>query len=227
MNTILEIEIKSKAEGLEKAKKILDLDEDKIEYEIDKGFWGGIFSKKPSILKVKNKENIPDLSKIRGTLYTLFDKLGIGIEIESVKETSENYIISIKSKYKSFIIGKKGKNIDSFQFLLNLLLSNTLKKDKRVLIDIDGYREKRKTILQKIARNLANKVAISGKSLLMEPLNPYERRIVHLELEKDKRVTTESEGNGLYKRIRIIKITSEKEKKTFEDNFEEGDIEEV
>lgn len=212
MNTILEIEVKSKTEGLKKATQILDIEEDKINFELEKGFLGGIFSKKPIVFKVKNTEFLPDFSKIRGVTYTLFNKLGLEIEIESIKETLENYVISIKSDYKPFIIGKKGKNIDSFQFLVNLLLSKHLKREKRVLIDIDKYREKRKLYLQKTARNLANKVAITGKSYLMEPLNPYERRIIHLELEKDKRVTTESEGDGLYKRIRIIKLSSEKEK---------------
>ncbi len=212
MNIILEIEIKSKAEGLKKAAQILNIGEDKIEFELEKGFLGGIFSKKPNLLKVKNTESLSDFAKIRGVTYTLFNKLGIEIEIEYTKETPENYVISIQSKHQSFIIGKKGKNIDSFQFLVNLLLNNHLKKNKRILIDIDRYREKRKLYLQKTARNIANRVASSGKSYLMEPLNPYERRIIHLELEKDKRVTTESEGNGLYKRIRIIKLSSETQK---------------
>ncbi len=212
MNIILEIEIKSKAEGLKKAAQILNIGEDKIEFELEKGFLGGIFSKKPNLLKVKNTDSLSDFAKIRGVTYTLFNKLGIEIEIEYTKETPENYVISIQSKHQSFIIGKKGKNIDSFQFLVNLLLNNHLKKNKRILIDIDRYREKRKLYLQKTARNIANRVASSGKSYLMEPLNPYERRIIHLELEKDKRVTTESEGNGLYKRIRIIKLSSETQK---------------
>lgn len=223
MNTILEIEVKSKSEGLEIAKNILNLSEDKLEYEIEKGFLGGLFSKKPTLFKVKYSENLPDQSLIRGVTYSVFSKLGVEIEIDSVRETNENYIISIKSNLKSFIIGKKGKNIDSFQFIINLLLSKVLKKNKRVLIDIDGYREKRKLLLQKIARSIANRVAITGKSFLMEPLNPYERRIVHLELEKDKRVTTESEGEGLYKRVRIIKINSEAEKKSLINDTEEMD----
>lgn len=221
MNTILELEVKTKSEGLEIAKKILNLSEDKFEYEIDKSFLGGLFSKKPTLFKIKYSENLPDQSLIRGVTYSVFNKLGIEIEIESVRETPENYIISIKSNLKSFIIGKRGKNIDSFQFIINLLLSKVLKKNKRLLIDIDGYRERRKLLLQKLARNIANRVATTGKSILMEPLNPYERRIVHLELEKDKRVTTESEGEGLYKRVRIIKITSEAEKKTISNDSKE------
>jgi len=216
---ILEIEGKSKSEALQKASLILDIDEKKLEYEYE-GSLLGILSRKTSFLKVKYAKELPDFTLIRGITYTSFSKLGIEIEIEYVKETSENYIISINSEDSGFIIGKQGKHLDAFQFLINLILNKILSKNKRVL-DVANYREKRKIYLQKLARNLANKVSSTGRSYLMSPLNPYERRIIHLELEKDKRVTTESEGNGLYKRVRIIKIESKEYNKKYEDDFEE------
>jgi len=217
---ILEIEGKSKSEALQKASRILDIDEKKLEYEYE-GSLLGILSRKTSFLKVKYTKELPDFTLIRGITYTSFNKLGIEIEIEYVKETHENYIISINSEDSGFIIGKQGKHLDAFQFLINLILNKILSKNKRVLVDVANYREKRKIYLQKLARNLANKVSSTGRSYLMSPLNPYERRIIHLELEKDKRVTTESEGSGLYKRVRIIKIESKEYNKKYEDDFEE------
>ncbi|GIX41519.1 MAG: RNA-binding protein [Leptospiraceae bacterium] len=223
---ILEIEAKSKTEALQKASQILDYDEKKLDYEVEGGLLG-ILSKKPTILKVKYSKDLPDFTLIRGVTYTSFYKLGIEVEIEYVKETPENFIISLKSEESGFIIGRQGKHLDAFQFLINLILNKILSKNKRVLVDVAHYREKRKAYLQKLARNLANKVSSTGRSYLMTPLNPYERRIIHLELEKDKRVTTESEGNGLYKRVRIIKIESKEYKKRFEDDFEEDIFDDI
>lgn len=226
---ILEIEGKSKSEALQKASRILDIDEKKLEYEYE-GSLLGILSRKTSLLKVKYTKELPDFTLIRGITYTSFNKLGVEIEIEYVKETHENYIISINSEDSGFIIGKQGKHLDAFQFLINLILNKILSKNKRVLVDVANYREKRKIYLQKLARNLANKVSSTGRSYLMSPLNPYERRIIHLELEKDKRVTTESEGNGLYKRVRIIKIESKEYKeynKKYEDDFEEDIFDDI
>jgi spoIIIJ-associated protein len=223
---ILEVEAKSKSEALQKASQILDFDEKKLEYEAEGGFLG-ILAKKPTILKVKYSKDLPDFVLIRGVTYTSFYKLGIEVEIEYVKETPENFIISLKSNDSGFIIGKQGKHLDAFQFLINLILNKVLSKNKRVLVDVAQYREKRKEYLQKLARNLANKVSSTGRSYLMTPLNPYERRIIHLELEKDKRVTTESEGNGLYKRVRIIKIESKEYQSRYEDDFEEDIFDDI
>lgn len=225
MNSILEIEGKTKSEALQKASKILDYDEKKLDYEFE-GSILGILSKKPTILKVKYSSDLPDSVLIRGVTYTSFAKLGIEIDIDYVKETPENFIISIQTKDSGFIIGKQGKNLDAFQFLINLILYKKLKKSKKILVDVAQYREKRKVYLQKLAKNLANQVNNTGKSYLMNPLNPYERRIIHIELEKDKRVTTESEGNGLYKRVRIIKIQSSDTKKKFQDDLDDDIFEE-
>ncbi len=225
MNSILEIEGKTKSEALQKASKILDYDEKKLDYEFE-GSILGILSKKPTILRVKYSSDLPDSVLIRGVTYTSFSKLGIEIDIDYVRETPENFIISIQTKESGFIIGKQGKNLDAFQFLINLILYKKLKKSKKILVDVAQYREKRKVYLQKLAKNLANQVNNTGKSYLMNPLNPYERRIIHIELEKDKRVTTESEGNGLYKRVRIIKIQSSDNKKKYHDNLEDDIFEE-
>ncbi|MCS7204207.1 MAG: KH domain-containing protein [Leptospiraceae bacterium] len=221
MLNILEIEAKTKIEAIERAKKILDYyDEKKLDIEIDGGILN-IISKKPVSLKVRYSKNLPDSVIIRGVTFTSFYKLGVDVEIEYVRETSENFVISLISEESSFIIGKQGKNLDAFQFLINLNLSKLLSKNKRVLVDINQYREKRKAYLQRLARSIANRVIQTGKSYLMTPLSPYERRIIHVELEKDKRVTTESEGNGLYKRVRVFKIGSLEYKKRYMEEFDD------
>ncbi len=221
MSSILEIEARSRSEALQKASQILNKKKKKIELEHIGGFLGGILSRKPSIYKVIYKPDLPDFIVVRGITFTVFSKLGIDVEIDFFKDTPEHYYVSIKSEDGQFILGKEGKNLDAFQFLINLILNKITGKNKRVLLDTMRYREKRKNYLQKLARHLANKVSVSGKSFLMNPLNPYERRIIHLELEKDKRVTTESEGGGLYKRVRIIKIDSNEYKKIYKDTYNE------
>lgn len=220
---ILEIESRSKNDAVEKIKNILNYDEKALEIEYEGGILN-IFSKKPNTVKVKYDSSLPDEVVIRGITYTMFAKLGVEVEIDYVKDTPENYFVSLQSDEASFIIGKQGKTLDAFQFLLNIILMKYLKNKKRVLIDVADYREKRRVYLQKLARTLANKVNQTGRSYLMEPLNPYERRIVHIELEKDKRVTTESEGNGLYKRVRIIKIDSPEYKRRYLEEFDDEDF---
>ena len=125
-------------------------------------------------------------------------------DIEDFEDTDENYIVHIESEDSGILIGRQGKTLDALQFLLNLLVTPELQKRKRILVDVARYRERRKKKLTKLARSVGDRVAKSGRSVLLESMNPYERRIVHLTLEEDDRVTTRSEGNGLYKRVRVV-----------------------
>lgn len=205
MNFVFETDGKSKSEAIKKAVDILGITEDDATFVSEGGSLLGLVSRKPVTVKVKNdQKKLSDLVLIRAVTLTLISKLGIQAEIEAIKEGDENFVVHITAEESGFLIGRQGRTLDAIQFLVNLLLNRELKRKKRILVDVAKYRERRSDYLRKLARNIANRVAKSGKSFLLEAMNPYERRIIHLEIESDDRVTTESEGNGLYKRVRVM-----------------------
>lgn len=103
----------------------------------------------------------------------------------------------------SFFIGKRGKTLEAFQYLTNLIFNKKVIDRIKVIIDINDYRAKRIKSLEKLAKNLALKVRKTRKEKILEPMNPYERKIIHSTLQDDRDVETESIGDGIYKQIKI------------------------
>ena len=227
MNYILEIESRNKSEAQKKASEILGIPEDQLDFESEGSGLFGMMARKPVVVRVKAKESPGDEALIKGVLLTLVYKMGIDAEIEDFEDTEENYVVHIDSEDSGILIGRQGKTLDALQFLLNLLVTPELNEKKRILVDVARYRERRKKKLNKLAKSVADRVAKSGRSVLLESMNPYERRIVHLTLEEDDRVTTRSEGNGLYKRVRVVILRSEGEEEEYyeEEYYEEGEEE--
>ncbi|MCX7999036.1 MAG: RNA-binding protein, partial [Leptospiraceae bacterium] len=119
------------------------------------------------------------------------------------------------------IIGKRGTTLDAIQFLLNIMIDPKIKGNKKIIVDIESYRDKRELALVRLGRSIANSVAKTGRSRLLEPMNPYERRIIHIALQKDERVFTRSEGTGTFKRVRIISVRERHKYKDLEDQVEQ------
>ncbi|MBU42569.1 MAG: RNA-binding protein [Spirochaetaceae bacterium] len=229
MNYILEIESKNKSEAQKRAADLLGIPEDELDFETEGAGLLGMMARKPVVVRVRAKNDPGDQALITGVLLTLMHKMGIEADIEDFEDTEENYIIHVESEDSGILIGRQGKTLDALQFLLNLLVTPELTKKKRILVDVARYRERRKKKLNKLAKSVADRVAKSGRSVLLESMNPYERRIVHLTLEEDDRVTTRSEGNGLYKRVRVVVLRSEGddvEEEYYEEEYYEDEGEE-
>ena len=229
MNYILEIESKNKSEAQKRAADLLGIPEDELDFETEGAGLLGMMARKPVVVRVRAKNDPGDQALITGVLLTLMHKMGIEADIEDFEDTEENYIIHVESEDSGILIGRQGKTLDALQFLLNLLVTPELTKKKRILVDVARYRERRKEKLNKLAKSVADRVAKSGRSVLLESMNPYERRIVHLTLEEDDRVTTRSEGNGLYKRVRVVVLRSEGddvEEEYYEEEYYEDEGEE-
>ncbi len=109
-----------------------------------------------------------------------------------------------------FIIGKEAKLLDSIQHLLNQMINKQEKKQLRVKVDVDKYRERRKTALLEKVKNAAEKVKKRGKSITLEPLHAANRRIVHQFIERDKKVRTMTIGEGEFKRVVIFPASQNK-----------------
>jgi spoIIIJ-associated protein len=102
------------------------------------------------------------------------------------------------------LIGKRGQTLDSLQYLVSLVVNKESEQYIRVKLDTESYRERRKQTLENLAKNLANKVKKSGKKFTLEPMNPYERRIIHFTLQNNKAVETHSEGEEPYRKVIIV-----------------------
>ncbi len=129
--------------------------------------------------------------KLEVTIVTKFD------------DVEKNLDIDLSGDDMGMLIGKRGATLDSLQYLVSLVVNKDSEDYIRVKVDTENYRERRKETLENLAKNIAYKVKRTKKSVSLEPMNPYERRIIHSALQNDKYVTTHSEGEDPYRRVII------------------------
>lgn len=182
----------------------LGVTSDQVEVEvIDKGASGllSIFSNKMARVKVYKKVN-PEGSAEQ-FLKDVFEKMGIEVGIAIEMDKSNNMTIDLSGPSMGVLIGKRGQTLDSLQYLVSLVVNKESEKYIRVKLDTENYRDRRKDTLEKLASNLAHKVKKTGRKFTLEPMNPYERRIIHSTLQNNKAVETHSEGEEPYRKVVI------------------------
>ena len=109
--------------------------------------------------------------------------------------------VNLEGEDMGLLIGKRGQTLDSVQYLTSLVVNKNMNDYVRVKVDTEDYRERRKETLEKLARNIAFKVKRNRRPVALEPMNPYERRIIHSALQNDRYVTTHSEGEEPYRKV--------------------------
>ncbi|NLI88918.1 MAG: protein jag [Epulopiscium sp.] len=146
-------------------------------------------------------------------LAEILEKMGVEAEIET--KTSKNQIdMNISGEKMGLIIGKRGETLDAIQYLVNLAVNKNTDTYTRVIIDTENYRKRREETLRKLANRLAKRAAQTNQKVVLEPMNPYDRRIIHAALQKSKIARTYSEGKEPYRRVVIVpKNDSEHNKK--------------
>lgn len=129
----------------------------------------------------------------------------MGLNLNMTASMNEDSIyVDIEGKDSGTIIGKRGQTLDALQYLTSLVVNkNEGKKYIRVVVDAENYRAKRERTLTQLAERLANKVIRTKKSVRLEPMNPYERKVIHATLQANPYVTTRSEGDEPYRRVII------------------------
>jgi spoIIIJ-associated protein len=135
-------------------------------------------------------------------LYDIFDKMNLETEIETYEE-EESISLDIKSTESGIIIGRRGETLDALQYLTSLVVNKDCEEYKRITLDIENYRQKREQTLLKLAERLAQRVVRNRKSISLEPMNPYERRIIHSALQNNKNVKTFSVGDEPNRKVVI------------------------
>jgi len=153
------------------------------------------------------RERPADLIDMSGHVSELFlkeitEKMGLSLKI-SVQGNESCIYVEMDGKDSGTIIGKRGQTLDAIQYLTSLVVNKDKEKYQRVIVDAENYREKRERTLEQLANRLADKVIKSRKSVRLEPMNPYERKVIHATLQVNPKVTTRSEGEEPYRRVII------------------------
>ncbi|KAB3533834.1 protein jag [Alkaliphilus pronyensis] len=202
MNTI-EVTGKSVEEAIEMGLVELKKNKEQVKIEIlekaTKGFLGIIGTKmakvKITVIDDPEEEAIKFLKKV-------FKAMSMEVEYQtSIKDNNLN--ITLDGPNMGVIIGRRGQTLDSLQYLVSLVVNRDRENYLKVFIDTENYREKREETLVRLANKMARKVKKIGKTVVLEPMNPYERRIIHAALQGNHYVQTYSEGEDPYRKVVI------------------------
>lgn len=189
-------------DAITEACKALGVTSDRLDYEvIDEGSSGflGIGSKEASI-KAKVKSSLTDTAEV--FLHDVFAAMDMTVVVDTeYNEEEKELSINLSGDDMGVLIGKRGQTLDSLQYLVSLVVNKGSDEYIRVKVDTENYRERRKETLENLAKNMSFKVKRTRRPLSLEPMNPYERRIIHSALQNDSYVTTHSEGDEPYRHV--------------------------
>ena len=138
-----------------------------------------------------------------GFVSELIERMGYSGKVSVLFREEHKLGLKIESEYSSILIGKKGKNLDALQLLANIYAGRQGREDIRIILDSENYRIRREESLVRLAYTVADKVRENRGSILLEPMNPFDRRLIHTTLNDIADVETKSEGDGLYKQVRV------------------------
>ncbi len=151
-------------------------------------------------------------SRITTFLNEMFSAMNMEVKLTFSYDDDNTVNVDLAGDNMGVLIGKRGQTLDSVQYLVSLVVNKGKEKYVRVKLDTEDYRNRRKATLESLARNIAYKVKRTRRPVELEPMNPYERRIIHAALQNDKFVTTRSEGEDPYRHVVVF---LDKEKKSF------------
>ena len=202
MNEWIEVTAKTVDDAIIEAGIKLGVSTESMEYEViekeSSGFLG--LNKQPAKIRARVKEE--DKPAVEDFLCKVFEAMGVKAEAEiSFDEEEKVMNINLTGDDMGMLIGKRGQTLDSLQYLVSLVANKDSDTYIKVKLDTENYRERRKETLENLAKNIANKVRRTRHSVALEPMNPYERRIIHSVLQNNKFVETHSEGEEPYRKV--------------------------
>ena len=205
----IEIEGKTVEEALEKALEELCLTKENVNVEVlehgSKGLFNVIGVKRAKIRVTSKYDYIEEARKF---IYNILKSMELDAEIDIIEE-DDTLKINLSGKKMGLIIGYRGETLDSIQYLVSLVVNkNHELPHKKVILDTENYRSKREETLKGVAVKTAARVKKTRKSFKLEPMNPYERRIIHSALQKNPDVNTFSEGEEPFRRV-VIELKKE------------------
>ena len=203
---MITVTAKNVDEAILQASMQLGVSRDRLQYEVvekgSAGILGGLIGAKPAVIRATKIETIDE--KAADFLHDVFGAMGISVDVESkLNEEEKELEINLSGDEMGILIGKRGQTLDSLQYLVSLVVNKESEDYLRVKLDTENYRERRKETLETLAKNIAYKVKRTRRSVSLEPMNPYERRIIHSALQNDKYVFTRSEGEEPFRHVVI------------------------
>ena len=201
---MITVSAKTVDDAITKALIELETTSDKLVYEVvDKGSAGFLgIGAKPAIIRARKEVTLED--KAVGFLKQVFEAMSLPVEIQvSYNDEEKEMSINLVGEDMGILIGKRGQTLDSLQYLVGMVVNKGSEGYIRVKLDTENYRSRRKETLETLAKNIAYKVKRTKRSVSLEPMNPYERRIIHAALQNDKYVTTRSEGEEPFRHVVI------------------------
>lgn len=199
-----EFSAKTVDDAITEACQKLMVPSDKLEYEVveegSSGFLG--IGAKPAIIRAKAKSSVADVAK--DFLKDVFEAMNMAVVVDvKYDEENKNIDIELSGDEMGVLIGKRGQTLDSLQYIISLVVNKESDSYIRIKVDTENYRERRKATLENLAKNLAYKVKRTRRPVSLEPMNPYERRVIHSVLQNDRYVETHSEGEEPYRKVVI------------------------
>ena len=201
----IEVSAKTVNEAITEACQKLGVTSDRLDYEVveegSNGFLG--IGSKPAIIKAAVKvEEISVEDSAKNFLNDVFAAMNMVVVVDvEYDEEGKEMNIDLRGDEMGVLIGKRGQTLDSLQYLVSLVVNKDSEDYIRVKVDTENYRERRKETLENLAKNIAYKLKRTRRPVSLEPMNPYERRIIHSALQNDRYVTTYSEGEEPFRKV--------------------------
>ncbi len=198
----IEVTAKTVDDAITEACQKFSVTSDKLEYEVieegSAGFLG--IGSRAAVIKARVKSSIQDTA--RSFLQDVFEAMGLTVVVDMKYDEIDHFMdIDLKGDEMGVLIGKRGQTLDSLQYLTSLVVNKDAENYIRVKVDTENYRKRRKDTLENLAKNIAFKVKRTKRPVSLEPMNPYERRIIHSALQNDRYVVTHSEGDEPFRRV--------------------------
>lgn len=190
-------------EAVENGLKELGCSKDDVEVKIlevpYKGFLG-VFGSKDAQVELELKDQTEDAT--RQFLQSMFQAMNLEVQID-IEYQKDQLNIELSGPNMGVVIGKRGQTLDSIQYLTSLVANKNRDKYVKVFMDTENYRKKREETLVRLASKMAKNVKATRRTMVLEPMNPYERRIIHAALQSDPKIQTYSEGEEPYRKVAI------------------------
>lgn len=198
----IEITAKTVNDAIIEACQRLSVTSDKLDYEVveegSNGFLG--IGSRPAVIKAGVKGSFEDIAK--QFLDDVFEAMKMVVVVTCKYDEVEKCVdIELAGDEMGILIGKRGQTLDSLQYLVSLVINKDSEEYVRVKIDTENYRQRRQDTLENLAKNVACKVKKTKKPMVLEPMNPYERRIIHSALQDDNLISTHSEGEEPFRKV--------------------------
>lgn len=216
----IEVSAKTVDDAITEACQKFTVTSDKLEYEVIEEGKSGLLGigAKPAVIKVRVKSSVED--KAKDFLKEVFAAMDLTVvcDVQYNKE-EESMDIELSGDEMGILIGKRGQTLDSLQYLVSLVVNKDTENYIRVKVDTENYRKRRKETLENLAKNISYKVKRTKRPVSLEPMNPYERRIIHSALQNDRYVTTYSEGDEPFRHVVVVLKKYEKNDRKFERRY--------